>query len=182
MYYNPATKETLNYIGLKNKLNASIPFNVENVNNEWFLIHEGDRPEATDTHKVDRGEIELQDGIYVQTYVLVEMDEEELAARAEEKMREAKSERDSAIERLTVTVDDMVFDANEKSQERIARTILANSEDDEKTVEWVLADNTVATVNISQLKRVLSLATEAMSEIWVSVYETEEKESVEAAE
>ena len=75
---------------------------------------------------------------------------------------------------ITVTVDGMVFDGDEVSQERLARTVTAAtatgaSMDD--TTTWVLHDNTVEQVTIRQLATALRLAGEAQTALWTKPYE-----------
>lgn len=102
--------------------------------------------------------------------------DEELAA---EELAQAKAERADAVSRITVTVDGMVFDGDETSQERMARTItaaVATGEDMSATTTWVLADNTVAKVSIKQLAQALRAAGEAQTELWTMPYQTDTTE------
>ena len=97
--------------------------------------------------------------------------DEELAA---EELAQAKAERADAVSRITVTVDGMVFDGDETSQERMSRTItaaVATGEDMSATTAWVLADNTVAQVSIKQLARALRAAGEAQTQLWTVPYD-----------
>ena len=82
-----------------------------------------------------------------------------------------KRERQSAVDSITATVDGMVFDGNEASQNRMAR-VIASADDMEKTAEWTLANNDVATVSMAQLKQALALATELQTAIWNEVRPT----------
>lgn len=91
---------------------------------------------------------------------------EELAKRA---LAKAKAERAAAVEALTVEVDGYVFDADEVSQQRVARSIVALQEGE--TMPWVLYDNTIVQVNKSQLMQVLRLAGQKQCELWVKPYE-----------
>lgn len=96
---------------------------------------------------------------------------EELAAQA---LAQAKVERAATVAAITVEVDGMVFDGDEKSQERMARTITAAtatgaSMDD--TTTWVLHDNTVAQVTVRQLATALRLAGEEQTRLWTVPYE-----------
>lgn len=99
-------------------------------------------------------------------YVAPEPTEEEKQAQA---LADAKRERAKAVERLTVEVDGMVFDADEVSQQRVARSILALQEGE--TMPWVLYDNTIVQVNKSQLMQVLRLAGQKQCELWTKPYE-----------
>lgn len=97
--------------------------------------------------------------------------DEELAT---EKLAQAKAERADAVSKIVVTVDSMVFDGDETSQERMARTItaaVATGEDMSATTTWVLADNTVAQVSIKQLAQALRAAGEAQTELWTVPYQ-----------
>ena len=108
--------------------------------------------------------------------------EEELAALA---LEQAKAERAAAVAAITVEVDGMVFDGDETSQERMARTITAAtatgaSMDD--TTAWVLNDNTVATPTIRQLATALRLAGEEQTRLWTIPYESKEESYYTPAE
>lgn len=96
--------------------------------------------------------------------------EEELAELA---LEQAKAERARAVAALTVEVDGMVFDGDEKAQERMARTVTAAtatgaSMDD--TTTWVLHNNTIAQVTIRQLATALRMAGEAQTALWTVPY------------
>lgn len=98
--------------------------------------------------------------------------EEQAAAE----LQEAKSERATQVGRLTVTVDGMVFDADETSQNRMSRVVAgaqALGIDQSTTQVWVLADNTVATPTVAQLAQALKLAGEAQTALWTIPYQTE---------
>lgn len=97
--------------------------------------------------------------------------DEEVAA---EELAQAKAERADAVSRITVTVDGMVFDGDETSQERMSRTItaaVATGEDMSATTNWVLADNTVAKVSITQLAQALRAAGEQQTKLWTVPYD-----------
>ncbi len=93
---------------------------------------------------------------------------EKEAERIERELLAAKTERAEAVEKITVKVGGMVFDGDEVSQQRIARSILAL--EDGEAMSWVLHNNKVASVTKEQLKQVLRLAGERMTELWVVPY------------
>jgi thioredoxin-like negative regulator of GroEL len=95
--------------------------------------------------------------------------EEEIAA---EELAKAKAERAEYVAKLVVTVDDLQFDGDETSQDRMARSCVALNEGE--TVQWVLADNTIAQVTKEQLRQALRLAGEAQTAIWANPYIKEE--------
>ena len=86
-----------------------------------------------------------------------------------EEMFKAKSERADYVSKIVVEVDGMKFDGDEASQDRMARSVVALNDDNE-TVQWVLADNTIAQVTRIQLKQALRLAGEAQTAIWANPY------------
>lgn len=97
--------------------------------------------------------------------------DEEIAV---ETLAQAKAERADAVSKITVTVDGMVFDGDEISQERMSRTItaaVATGEDMSATTTWVLADNTVAKVSIKQLAQALRAAGEQQTQLWTVPYD-----------
>lgn len=80
-----------------------------------------------------------------------------------------KATRASAVSKITVEVDGMVFDGDEKAQERMARAVVLADSMDEQT-EWVLADHTVAIVTAAQLKKACKLAGLAQTQLWTVPY------------
>lgn len=97
----------------------------------------------------------------------------------EEKKRmelaKAKAMRAVAVANIKVEVDGLMFDGDEMAQSRMARAIeVANITGMQETV-WVLADNTVKTVTLDQMRRALSKAMLAMGELWTKPYEPEVK-------
>ena len=86
-----------------------------------------------------------------------------------EEMVKAKTERADYVSKIVVEVDGMKFDGDETSQDRMARSVVALNDDNE-TVQWVLADNTIAHVTRVQLKQALRLAGEAQTAIWANPY------------
>ena len=102
---------------------------------------------------------------------------EELAARA---IEQAKAERAAAVAAITVEVDGMVFDGDEKAQERMSRAVnMADSMDEE--TEWVLHDNTVAIVTAAQLRQACRKAGKAQTALWTVPYQSATAQT-EAAE
>ena len=92
--------------------------------------------------------------------------EEELAQRAR---AQATAERAAEVERLTVEVEGMVFDADETSQARMS--VAASSMTDDETNVWVLHDNSVVQVTKAQLLLACRLARIAQSAVWTKPYE-----------
>lgn len=92
--------------------------------------------------------------------------EEELQAMA---LAQAKVERAAEVERLTVEVEGMVFDADETSQARMS--VAASSMTDDELNVWVLHDNSVVQVTKGQLLQACRLARIAQSAVWTKPYE-----------
>ena len=97
--------------------------------------------------------------------------------QAQADLDSAKATRATKVDALTVTVDGMVFDADETSQNRMSRVVAgaqALGVDLNTTTQiWVLADNTVATPTVAQLAQALKLAGQKQSELWIVPYQTE---------
>lgn len=95
--------------------------------------------------------------------------------QAQADLDSAKATRATKVEALTVTVNGMVFDADETSQNRMSRVVAgaqALGVDLNTTTQiWVLADNTVATPTVAQLAKALKLAGEAQTALWTKPYE-----------
>lgn len=91
--------------------------------------------------------------------------EEEIAAA---ELKKAKAERAEYVSKIVVEVDGMLFDGDETSQDRMARSIIAL--DLGEKVQWVLADNTIAQVTRAQLREALRKAGEAQTAIWADPY------------
>ena len=111
-------------------------------------------------------EIEPLDGVRrFQIVAIPEPTAEEIAAA---ELVQAKADRADAVSKITVEVDGMVFDGDELSQQRAARSIIAL--EDGETMPWVLYDNTIAEVTKEQLKQVLRLAGQKQTELWTVPY------------
>ena len=80
----------------------------------------------------------------------------------------AKAEREEFVSKIVVEVDGMMFDGDEVSQDRMARSIIAL--DLGEKVQWVLADNTIAQVTRAQLREALRKAGTAQTAIWSNPY------------
>lgn len=91
--------------------------------------------------------------------------EEEIAAQ---ELVKAKQVRAEYVSKIIVEVDGLPFDGDETSQDRMARSIVALN--DGETLQWVLADNTIAQVTKIQLKEALRLAGQAQTAIWANPY------------
>ncbi|WP_211831160.1 DUF4376 domain-containing protein [Kistimonas asteriae] len=83
-----------------------------------------------------------------------------------DEIAEHKSTRAEKVASIVVEVDGLKFDGDEISQGRMGRAIIAASGDGD-SVNWILADNTVATVTAAQLKQALRLAGEEMARLWI---------------
>ena len=72
--------------------------------------------------------------------------------------QEIKQQQQQAIENLTVTVDGMVFDANEKSRMRMLSAINASERLGATETSWKLTNNQVQQVTLVQLQQAHDLA------------------------
>ncbi|MBQ4844945.1 DUF4376 domain-containing protein [Pseudoalteromonas sp. MMG005] len=76
-----------------------------------------------------------------------------------------KASRARKVAQQTVIVEGMEFDADELSQQRMARALLLM--EDAQTTRWVLANNDVVQVSKKQLFEACKLAGEQQSALWV---------------
>lgn len=96
---------------------------------------------------------------------------ENVAARA---LQAAKAERADLVEKSTVEIDGLVFDADETSQNRLSRGItvaLALGLGPDETTEWTLADDSSAMVTVRQMARALLAAGQYQTSVWRKPYE-----------
>lgn len=78
-----------------------------------------------------------------------------------------KSDRMDQLARSTVEVSGMVFDADEDSQNRMARAIVIMSGDPEVTsVRWRLSNNTEAQVDLATMRLALKAAAAKQTDLW----------------
>lgn len=142
------------YIGYQNNLPVRVESSRDIIENDLFL--KCDRIEEYE------GRAELVNG-----EVLFDANID--VARVAETIALAKVERATAVASITVEVDGMIFDGDEKAQERMARAVtLADSP--EETTEWVLHDNTVAMVTAEQLRKACKLAGKTQTILWTKPY------------
>jgi len=104
----------------------------------------------------------------------------------EDPVKGTKAQKTERIYTATITLDDFVFDADEKSMDRMNRYLqIANSDFNkdlsnsltasdayqqnyiDTTVQWKLADNTVQEITIEQLVEVYKLAVVNMANNWL---------------
>jgi len=91
--------------------------------------------------------------------------EDKVAKQAVADYETWKRDRQERVDAITVEVDGMVFDGDEISQNRMARSVTASASLDEMTY-WTLHDNSVVQVTAQQLKTACRLAGEAQTAIW----------------
>lgn len=130
----------------------------------------GDPPEYdAEAEKLQYGYPAKQDdGKWYLTYEVVPLSESEVAAVSARMREQRKAERQAAVAAITVTTDSgLTFDGDEESQTRMARAVVAMSKVPGSTMNWVLADNSVAEVTEEDLTEALILAGTAQTELWV---------------
>lgn len=92
---------------------------------------------------------------------------EAVAARA---LAAKKVERAEKMEAITVTVGDLVFNGDEESQSRMVRTIHASEYNGKTEFEWVMADDSVRTVTLDQLKEAFGKAVLYQNGMWPYIH------------
>jgi len=107
---------------------------------------------------------EVQDWIALGNTPDPEFTQAELAQQA---LVQAKETKINQVANITVTTTSgKTFDGDEIAQDRMARAVSFSQPLD--TTQWVLADNTVATVTREELVEAGLLAGQAMTTIWVA--------------
>lgn len=109
-------------------------------------------------------------------YVEVQPTEAELAAQ---QLAEAKRLRSAQVANIKVEVNGKTFDGDEAAQRRMTSALKVAEITGMESTQWVLADNTVATVTVAEMQEALSKAMLAMGELWTVPYE--EKVTEDAA-
>jgi hypothetical protein len=80
----------------------------------------------------------------------------------------AKQEKLQALANIKVTTSSgKVFDGRDVDQQRMTSAILASSVLNVTETQWKLADNTVATISLDELKEALALSIKATGNIIV---------------
>lgn len=88
----------------------------------------------------------------------------------EQIMADAKTQRAEAVDRIVVTTPSgKAFDGHEDAQNRMARAAVAMTDTD--TTEWVLADNSIATVTKLELVEAMRLAGIETTRLWLAPYQ-----------
>ena len=78
------------------------------------------------------------------------------------------AQRENSVSKIAVTTTfGKTFDGDEKSQDRMLRAINIASITGQIETQWKLADNTIVTVTLEELKEALALAGKEMSRIWL---------------
>lgn len=92
----------------------------------------------------------------------------EFILRTTKTLYEIQMERNRDVANIKATTQSgKVFDGDEKSQDRMLRAIQISAITGVTQTQWKLADNTITTVTLDELKEALSLAGNAMSQIWL---------------
>ena len=72
-----------------------------------------------------------------------------------------------SIENSTITTTSgKIFDADEKSQDRMTRSIMVMDINLITSIDWKLADNNVVSVSIDEMKEALTLAATNQANLW----------------
>ena len=91
-------------------------------------------------------------------------------AQVVQAQQQTKVARDEAVARIRVTTSSgKTFDGDEISQTRMARAVVALQAAGQTETLWVLADNTPATVSLTELAEAMALAGAEQTRLWVSV-------------
>jgi len=78
-----------------------------------------------------------------------------------------KHEKVARVDNILVTVGGNIFNGNNFSQDRMTSAIHAADIIGTTELQWKLADNTIATVPLNELKEALVLSINELSNIWL---------------
>ena len=179
VFYNTNTYEIIEFYseGVKTPTDGILEVTVEDI--KYAQLHKCthlERDESTNTISFYRTE---GAGDSEPTIPLVVFDEEDtVSPKTEEELYEDfKAERATAVNRIVVEVDGMLFDGDEESQTRMGRAIESMRaivdengdviEPEVTTTAWILADNTTIKVTSIQLQRARRLSGIAQTSIWI---------------
>lgn len=149
-------------------------YNEKEYSNSWEVRQAIDKTENTAFGPEPTGEYEEKKAFWEQfgvTYTEEPEPEPTPEEIASQELEEAKRFRAAQVAAIQVTVDGMVFDGDETAQSRMARALETAAITGMESTVWVLADNSVATVTVTQLQQALSKAMLQMSELWTIPYE-----------
>ena len=95
----------------------------------------------------------------------LEFSDAELLVQAQQVVKQAKTEALASIK--VTTTSGKVFDGRDIDQQRMVSAILSSSVIDITETQWKLADNTIATISLDELKEALALSIQAIGNIVV---------------
>ena len=78
---------------------------------------------------------------------------------------EWKTARNDAVDNIEVTYNNVVYQGDEKSQDRMARAIIA-LHDNTTTIDWVAKDNSITPLTKIDLQSILVQAGSIQSQLW----------------
>ena len=146
------------------------------VNDETKLCEVGLGTNTKFYDSIGMTEMEVEQGYDGQWYLQGYAPEKPIEEVQAEALAQAKQERAEAVKTITVEVEGLIFDGDEDSQTRMARTITASQAlglPEDSTISWAMADtnaNKVEQVTIAQLSKALYLAGCKQSELWCKPY------------
>lgn len=115
--------------------------------NAYSVLFNGEIPKGSGTLFYDNGTlffVENLDLEYIKMYL--------------------KNNRQNIVENIEVTYNNVVYQGDEKSQDRLSRAIVGMDDDD--TIEWTAKDNSKVVLLRSDLKQILRLAGIEQTKVW----------------
>lgn len=82
-----------------------------------------------------------------------------------QKLQEWKTNRTELVQNIEITYNEVIYQGDEKSQDRMSRAI--NGLQDTDTIQWVAKDNSVHDLLKEDLISILSLAGNEQSRLWI---------------
>ena len=103
--------------------------------------------------------IENEDGII--TTVFRELIEDDFKSYNEQNY---KTIRQNIVDNIEVIYNEIIYQGDEKSQDRMSRAVVGMDDDD--TIEWTAKDNSKVTLLRSDLKQILRLSGIEQTKVW----------------
>ena len=129
--------------------------NVFNSSNEYVKTVDGSEAQVLANVGETESYIEIEEGVDTPNTPTISQDQID------------KHEKIARVNNILVTVGGNIFNGNNFSQDRMTSAIQAADIMGTADLKWKLANNTIATVPIHELKEALVLSINKLSDIWL---------------
>ena len=129
--------------------------NVFNSSDEYIKTVDGSEAQVLVNVGETESYIEIDEGVDIPDTFMTSQDQID------------KHEKVARVDNILVTVGGNLFNGNNFSQDRMTSAIHAADIMGTAELQWKLADNTIATVPLNELKEALVLSINELSNIWL---------------